>query len=55
MQLSDSIAPILKQKQGFICSVSPTDSVYDAIALMAEKQVGALLVMFEGRLVGILS
>ena len=55
MQLSDSIAPILKQKQGFICSVSPTDSFSDAIALMAEKQVGALLVMFEGRLVGILS
>jgi CBS domain-containing protein len=55
MQLSDSIAPILKEKHGLICSVSPSASVYDAVAMMAEKQVGALLVVFEGRLVGILS
>ncbi len=33
----------------------PSASVYDAIALMGEKQVGALLVMEDANLVGILS
>lgn len=55
MQLSGSIRPILEQKGGFICSVSPSDSVYKAIAMMAEKQVGALLVLFEDKIVGIVS
>jgi predicted transcriptional regulator len=55
MPLSESIAPILKQKNGLICSVSPSDSVYAAISLMAEKKVGALLVLVEGKIVGIVS
>lgn len=55
MQLSESIGPILKQKGGFVCSVSPVNSVYDAIAMMAENQVGALLVLYEGKIVGIIS
>jgi CBS domain-containing protein len=55
MHLSKSIRPILKQKGGLICSVSPSDTVYTAIAMMAEKQVGALLVLFDGKIVGIVS
>jgi CBS domain-containing protein len=55
MELSESIRPILKQKSGVVYSVAPTDSVYHAIAMMAEKQVGALMVIFEGKIVGILS
>jgi predicted transcriptional regulator len=55
MQLSDSISEIIKQKGGVICSVAPSDSVYDAIAMMAEKQVGALLVISESKIVGIVS
>jgi CBS domain-containing protein len=55
VQLSESIGPILKQKAGHVCSVSPSDSVYDAIAQMAEKQVGALLVTFNEKIVGIVS
>ena len=46
---------ILKQKAGGIFSVAPTDTVYDAIAMMAEKGVGALLVVEEGRTAGIIS
>jgi predicted transcriptional regulator len=55
MQLSESISLILEKKGGQICSVSPSNSVYDAIAIMAEKQVGALLVIVEGKVVGIVS
>ncbi len=55
MQLSESISAILKQKGGLVCSISPTSSVYDAIAKMAEKQVGALLVVVQGKIVGIIS
>ena len=46
---------ILKQKTGGIFSVAPTDTVYDAIAMMAEKEVGALLVVDAGRTAGIIS
>ncbi len=46
----------LLQSKGFtIWSVAPTDSVYDAIALMAEKDVGAVVVVENGKLVGIIS
>jgi CBS domain-containing protein len=38
-----------------VWSIEPSASVYDAIELMAEKGIGALLVMEAGKLVGILS
>ena len=46
---------ILKQKTGGIFSVAPNDTVYDAIAMMAEKEVGALLVVDGSRTAGIIS
>jgi CBS domain-containing protein len=55
MQLSESIRTILKKKGELVYSIAPTDSVYQAIATMAEKQVGSLLVVFEGKVVGIVS
>jgi CBS domain-containing protein len=55
MQLNDPIASVLKSKDGAICSIDPSASVYDAIALMAERKVGALLVMSEDKIVGIIS
>ena len=36
-------------------SVTPNDTVFDAIKVLAEKGVGALIVMDKGKLVGILS
>ena len=54
-KFSDSVESILKQKPGNVWSISPDRSVYEAIQEMADKQVGALLVMSEGALVGILS
>ena len=36
-------------------TVSPGATVYDALALMAEKEIGALVVVENGKMVGILS
>jgi len=38
-----------------IYSVSPDDTVFEALALMAERNIGAVLVVEQGELVGILS
>jgi CBS domain-containing protein len=49
------VEQILKKKGGVFWSV-PTDAmVIDALKLMAEKDVGALLVLGAGRLAGIIS
>lgn len=55
MRLNDPVSSLLKHKRGDIWFVTPEQSVYDAIELMAEKRVGALLVMLADRLVGIIS
>jgi CBS domain-containing protein len=55
MRRRDTINSILKHKGEEIWSVSPTQSVYEAIEKMADKGVGALLVISEGVLVGIIS
>jgi len=46
---------VLRQKAGEVLSIAPDASVYQAIELMAEKGVGALLVMEQGQLLGIVS
>lgn len=48
-------ANILEQKGPEIWSVSPSDSVYEALQLMADKSIGAVAVMDGDNLVGILS
>lgn len=55
MDVSGTIEKILCRKSGMIWSITPDATVYDAIALMAEKNVGALLVMENDKLVGIVS
>ena len=50
-----TIRQILGTKGQEIWSVTPQDTVYDAISQMAEKRVGALLVMDAGRLTGVVS
>jgi CBS domain-containing protein len=56
MKLSDTIEVLLKTKsEDRVLSVQPDQSVYEAIEKMAKYSVGALLVISEGRLVGILS
>jgi CBS domain-containing protein len=50
-----TVTSILENKGHGIYSVAPDASVYDAVALMAEKGAAAVLVLAEGSLVGIVS
>lgn len=51
-----TVAEILRSKpHAFVHFVGPEDSVLDAVKLMAEKGIGALVVLHNGRLVGIVS
>ena len=56
MKLSDTIGLLLKNKdENRVLSIEPGQSVFQAIEKMAEYGVGALLVISERRLVGIVS
>jgi CBS domain-containing protein len=56
MKISDTIESVLKSKDGSqVVSIGPEQSVYEALETMAEHDIGALLVLSEGRLEGILS
>ena len=51
-----TVAHILDEKKSSaIYFVSPDDTVYTAIEMMAQKSIGALVVLERGKLVGILS
>ena len=51
----ESIGSVLKKKGHEICSVAPDATVYDALTLMAAKNLAAVLVISEGKLAGIVS
>ncbi len=53
--LPDTVSSVLRRKARQVLSIAPDASVYEAIALMAENSVGALLVVSDGTLAGILS
>ena len=55
MSHSGQIRDILGHKGGTVWSVSPEETVFKAIQLMAEKNIGALLVIKDDKLVGIIS
>jgi CBS domain-containing protein len=49
------VRDILESKGSNAWSIEPTASVYDAMKLMADKGIGALLVMEGAKVVGIIS
>jgi CBS domain-containing protein len=51
----ESIGSVLKKKGHEIYSVAPDATVHEALAIMAAKNLAAVLVMSEGRLLGIVS
>lgn len=50
-----TVQSLLEKKGSQIWSIGPDASVFEAISLMAEKGIGAVLVMKDGQLCGILS
>lgn len=50
-----TVEQVLRGKSGDLVAVGPDESVFDALALMARREVGAVVVLEVGRLVGILS
>ncbi|MEM7540629.1 MAG: CBS domain-containing protein [Pseudomonadota bacterium] len=50
-----TVRQILEAKGGQVWSVHPHASVYDALQIMANKEIGALLVMDGGDVRGVLS
>jgi CBS domain-containing protein len=55
MSPSDRIQAVLDHKQGDVWSVRPDITVYEAISIMSDREIGALPVVQGERLVGMLS
>src|SRR5215510_7844926 len=55
MDVSGTIGAVLSQKSREIYSISPDATVFEAVQLMDAKNVGALVVMDQEQLVGIIS
>ncbi len=56
MKLTDTIELVLKSKGiSRVVSIAPDQSVYEAVEKMAEHNIGALLVVSDRKLIGILS
>ncbi len=50
-----TVSTVLRGKERKVITITPEASVYDAIALMAENSIGAIVVVSSNALVGILS
>lgn len=54
-ELAIAVDSVLKKKRRDIWSTTPETSVYQCVEMMAEKEVGALLVMQGDELIGVVS
>jgi CBS domain-containing protein len=55
MEIAGSVGAILAHKGSAVWSIAPNAMVFDAIQLMADKNVGALPVVDNGQLIGMIS
>ena len=55
MEVHDNVSAILKEKGGQIWSIAPDATVYEALELMANREIGALLVFGADGTVGLFS
>jgi CBS domain-containing protein len=49
------VSDILRLKEGTLFTITPEDSLADAAKLMAERDIGSLVVMSHGKVVGMLT
>ena len=55
MKVLDTLESVLREKRGEIWSISGDATVYEALQIMSDKEIGALLVMEGDATVGVLS
>jgi len=55
MELNDTARAVLDHKGAWVCFVAPETTVYEALEIMAEEDIGALLVISGSHLCGIFS
>lgn len=55
MNYTDTISTLLKNKGREVYTIGPSTTVFDALAMMADRRVGALLVVEDNRLLGVVS
>ncbi len=55
MEIHGTVYDILHNKTGEIWTTCPEDTVYDALRTMGEKNIGALVAVENGEVIGVLS
>ncbi len=50
-----TVKEMLKEKAGDILTIEPRDTVYKALEIMADRDLGALVVVEDGKVVGLFS
>lgn len=55
MEIHGTVRDILQNKSGELWTTTPKNTVYEAIGLMGEKNIGAVIVVDNGEVVGVLS
>ena len=55
VDLNESVRDLLAVKGNDVCSISPDDTVFEAITAMSERRIGSLVVLSDQRPVGIIT
>jgi CBS domain-containing protein len=50
-----TVRQVLQQKSPDVCIIGPDETVFEALTLMAASDIGSLLVMADGKLLGIVT